>query len=288
MVGGDWMELNRFVQPVIPLMGIVVVGGVFSALYWIRAHKLRRDTTSIVTVGYGLVLISMGVFVWRGMHMFFRWISWSEIHWSLYLVIGCGCAVAVCASLLLRQNKQSWLYFGMGLIVACVVVIPTEHRFLLKTRNICGNIIDMNILFATDTHSLEEYLHTQNCAQRRDYKFVEGFMKPQFQRFADSNDNYVGLLSRQAGFIPYYIKRTYPSIKFYFIDEMGLTDPYVASLIQKYGSNYQRSREWTDYITSKNINMRYFLSDEPPLHIYLNGDWQTIYNASGTSIQIQN
>ena len=69
---------------------------------------------------------------------------------------------------------------------------------------------------------------------------------------------------------------------------MGLTDLYVASLIQKYGSNYQRSREWTDYITAKNINMRYFLSDEPPLHIYLNGDWQTIYNASGTSIQIQN
>ncbi len=288
MVGGDWMELNRFVQPVIPLMGIVVVGGVFSALYWIRAHKLRRDTTSIVTVGYGLVLISMGVFVWRGMHMFFRWISWSEIHWSLYLVIGCGCAVAVCASLLLRQNKQSWLYFGMGLIVACVVVIPTEHRFLLKTRNICGNIIDMNILFATDTHSLEEYLHTQNCAQRRDYEFVEGFMKPQFQRFADSNDNYVGLLSRQAGFIPYYIKRTYPSIKFYFIDEMGLTDPYVASLIQKYGSNYQRSREWTDYITAKNINMRYFLSDEPPLPAYLDGDWHTIYKMSGANIQIQN
>lgn len=285
-VGGDWMELNRFVQPVMPLMGIVVVGGAYSALDWLRTDRLQRDTRW-VTIGYGLTLISMGVFVWRGMHMFFQWISWSEVHWSIYFVIGCSCIVAICASLLLHHNRQRWLYFGMGLIVVWIVVIPTEHRFILKTRNICGNIIDMNMLFATDNHSLEAYLHTQNCAQRRDYKFVEGFMTPQFQRLADTHNNYVGLLSRQAGFVPYYIKRTYPSIKFYFIDEIGLTDPYVASLIQKYGGNYQRSREWADYITAKKINMRYFLSDEPPLPTYLNGDWHTIYNASGANIQIQ-
>jgi hypothetical protein len=286
MVGGDWMELNRFVQPVIPLMGIVVVGGIYYALYWIRAHKFARDAL-IVTVGYSVVLISMGVFVWRGMNMFFRWTSWSEVHWSIYLVIACGCVVAGCASVLLRHKTQSWRYFGMVLLMVGVVVIPTEHRFMTKTRNICGNIVDMNQLFTTDISSIETYLHTQNCAQRRDYKFVAGFMTPQFQLFADTHDNYVGLLSRQAGFVPYYIKRTYPSIRFYFIDEIGLTDPYVATLIQKYGGAYQFSHEWADYITSNNINMRYFLADEPPLPAYVHGEWQTIYSASGANIQIQ-
>lgn len=287
MVGGDWMELNRFVQPVIPLMGIIVVGGIYSALYWIGEHKFQRDTR-IVTVGYGVVLISMGVFIWRGMNMFFQWSSWSEVHWSIYLAIACGCVVAGCASVLLRHKTQSWRYFGMVLLFVCVIVIPTEHQFIIKTRNICGNIVDMNQLFTTDIQSIEAYLHTQNCAQRRDYKFVAGFIQPQFQLFADTHDNYVGLLSRQAGFVPYYIKRTYPSIKFYFIDEIGLTDPYVATLIQKYGNDYQRSTEWTQYLTAKNINMRYFLADESAQPAYLHGDWHMIYNASGTNIQIQN
>ena len=286
MVGGDWMDLNRFVQPVIPLMGIVVVGGIYSALYWIRDQKLNRDAR-VVTVGYSVVLISMGVFVWRGMNMFFQWISWSEMHWSLYFVIACGVGVAVCASVLLRHEMQSWLYYGMGLIIVCVIVIPTEYQFIVNTRNICGDIIDMNALFTTDMHSIEAYLHTKNCAQRRDYKFVKGFMTPQFQNFAETHGNYVGLLSRQAGFVPYYIKRTYPSITLYFIDEIGLTDPYVANLIQKYGKGYQQSSEWAQYLTVKKINMRYFLSDEPVHPAYLQGDWHTIYKTSSANIQIQ-
>ena len=65
--------------------------------------------------------------------------------------------------------------------------------------------------------------------------------------------------SGQGGYIPYYLKTTYPAIEFMLIDDFGLTDAYIARLKQK-SVSYKSSVEFKEYLDKAGVNIWYLLA----------------------------
>ena len=285
MVGGDWMELRRFVQPVIPIIGILVISGLVQWCFLVRKHVCEQNSRAYIVLSVGCVFAVISLAssdVWT----LLQWPSGNELYWSFGMPLGIGIVVALGAAVIKRQEKAFWVCYGIVLLTCTLVVLPTGFTYLSKTKTVCGGVVDMQQVLTFDVGAIESQLQEQNCAQSRDRKFVEDFIIPQLPVFAKSQNNYVGLISRQAGYIPYFIKRTYPDLDFYFIDSLGLTDPYVAKLIQTYGDRYQESSEWKEYIIANHINMRYALYNNG-FPQYLTGTWVRIYNDSSGNVYIK-
>lgn len=284
MVGGDWMELRRFVQPVVPLLSILVISGLVQWYFLIRKNIREQNSWVIIVLNVVCMFGVIGL-ACRDIWTSFQWSSGNELHWSIELTLGIGCAVALGAAVILRQEKAFWMWYGIVLLTCIIVILPTDFAYLSQTKNVCGGVVNMQKVLTFDVGVIESQLQQQNCAQRRDSKFVEDFIIPQFPLFAKSQHDYVGLISRQAGYIPYYIKRNYPNLDLNFIDIAGLTDPYVAKIIQKYGEGYTDSTELKEYITANNINMFYTLKKRV-LPQYLTGRWVNIYSSSNGNVYI--
>ncbi len=47
----------------------------------------------------------------------------------------------------------------------------------------------------------------------------DNIFTPQYAKFAEQHNNQVRMRSGQGGYIPYYLKTTYPAIEFMIIDD---------------------------------------------------------------------
>ncbi len=267
--GGDWMEYYRFVQPVVPLM---IICFVFFLIDLVSHKHTYYQLFKWIIVGFSIYMLTQ--------------LEWGSLRWQarinvpnyvyaislLVLVLIWG----MCRWRNLMVIKHAMLY--SILVFICLTMVLPLHNM---TR--CSKILNFDVIQNMNVVQFQQHLLEQNCAHGRDLPFVYSFIKPRIHELSQLFGGKVVMISKQGGFIPFYIKTQFPEIDFYFVDEYGLSDAYVAQLKQKYGLAYMNSHEWSDYLTSKNINVWYMFHSNyvvlKKYNIYREQDWQIIYRS---------
>ena len=257
LVGKDWMELYRFVQPVIPLLTIIAVGWfgwVFGQIKSSGTESTRHPHDIVQFVGLAVLatVLIYQVSVFRGS----IGTTYAAPLLTVVMIVLGGLLVA---GMWLRGTDKKVLV-GMFVLMSlsALVVLPRDFDHLSMRKFVCGKPMDTSVLYAGDPGILLKELHQKNCAHHRDDTFIAQYITPQYAKFAEQHNNQVSMRSGQGGYIPYYLKTTYPSIEFMLIDDFGLNDAYIARLKQT-SVSYKSSVEFKEYLDKTGVNIWYTL-----------------------------
>jgi hypothetical protein len=281
LVGKDWMELYRFVQPVIPILTIITVGWFGCVARQIPSVELlskRHPLDLVQHTGLAAVVIVLVLQIYT-----FNGTIVTSYPLPLLIALIFLIGLVFVADVWLRGTDKKILV-GM-LVLLCVsafVVLPRNYHTLNKKNYICGKPLHSDALYAWDLGIVLADIKLKNCAFLRDEKLIANYITPHYEKFAAQHNNQVRMRSGQGGYIPFYLKTTYPNIDFMFVDDNGLVDANVARLKQK-NAKYKTSPELLQYLDSSKINMWYLIpySEKKTIaNLKKYPDWEVVFRAS--------
>jgi hypothetical protein len=283
--GGDWMEYARFVQPVVPLMLVIFV--------YFLCYVISTQHTTISWYYQTPRWLVVGTSAYMFIQLQREWGTqdWQATIATPALVTLCVLLSIVSMRAISRWNATIALY-GVFAVICLFMILPRHEvqHGRIRSGLRCSQMLDLKVIQSMNPTQFQQHLLEQNCAHGRDMSFINSFINPHIDELSTLFAGNIVMMSKQGGFVPYYIKTQHPDINFYFVDEFGLNDPYIPKLKQKYGNSYMKSREWRTYVESKNVNFWYMLTFNYEVlkksKVYREENWQIIYETPNEVVAI--
>ncbi|RAI42617.1 hypothetical protein [Rhodoplanes roseus] len=170
----------------------------------------------------------------------------------------------ILARLVARLNGRAFTRWVTASVVALTVLAATQVR--ATSPRDCATPVPVTTLF--DLHALLDHMLSGNCAHDRDMRDTAPLIAGPLADIVHSTPGPVTVASGQAGFFPYFLRRSFGPDQVIFIDLAGIAEQAIAVLPAS-RSNYGVSFDLVAAIEGKvNGPFASYFAERPPSVVY--------------------